>query len=549
MSVHIRRSTAVTPLRPAPSALAAVALAAGCLALPSAARADVESGRTIEVAHTIEFVVLEGWAGGTNVKVDIVRGGVVIGTRTAQTTAAGGLEIAHLGVGDCWDADDGRYPDIQPGDQVRVTNLDAPADVDFTFVRDIRFVESPAGTLTGHARGNATDDGTAFTLAGAVDLAGGALSARRLEAGSRTLVDFDASDLGPDGSFAKAIGGTPGAGDISMDYVRTAPGGGTEITSVVEGDPACSPLATSGLTSSSHPSVNLANRSEDMVVGGPLRAGVAVRVTFAGAPVTVTEPSAGTWSATVPAAVLQALPEGAHELRASFDDGIPDAVRTVVKDVTAPELAAGLADGTYAGARELTLQAPGGEAVRYTTSGEVPDAGSTLYTGPIALGVGQHVIRARVVDAAGNPTLISRVITITAPVTAGGATVATVTGSPAGPAAAAPAPALAPLKLHGFVMPAVVSRRKAQRDGLRITTRLAKGTEIVRIAVFRRTAGGRRLLASGRRVPLASGVYRLRLKDPRLRRALTRGTYEVELTPARSSTEPGTTARRTFRVV
>jgi hypothetical protein len=79
--------------------------------------------------------------------------------------------------------------------------------------------------------------------------------------------------------------------------------------------------------------------------------------------------------------------------------------------------------------------------------------------------------------------------------------------------------------------------------------RLADGTEIVKINVYRRTAAGLKLLSSGYKAPSAAGLYRVTQNHAQLRRLLTRGTYEVQVTPGYGKTELGTTARASFKVV
>lgn len=110
--------------------------------------APVESGRTIEVVHGIEFVLLNNYPANTEVRVDVVRGqsqnAVVVGSTTQRTDGTGLLEINHLGEGQFPDGDCWNYPgtpDIHPGDTVMATVLGPQgkdtADVDTTVVRDV----------------------------------------------------------------------------------------------------------------------------------------------------------------------------------------------------------------------------------------------------------------------------------------------------------------------------------------------------------------------------------------------------------------------------
>lgn len=57
--------------------------------------------------------------------------------------------------------------------------------------------------------------------------------------------------------------------------------------------------------------------------------------------------------------------------------------------------------GYYNGGLSLTINAPAGYEIRYTTNGYAPNAGSTVYTGPININ-NTTVVRARAYDSAGN---------------------------------------------------------------------------------------------------------------------------------------------------
>jgi hypothetical protein len=132
------------------------------------------------------------------------------------------------------------------------------------------------------------------------------------------------------------------------------------------------------------------------------------------------------------------------------------------------------------------------------------------------------------------------------------------TGTPAGadtgtPAAGTTAPgtitASPALALKQLGLAPRIKQSKAQRSGIRLSMRLADGTEIVKINVYRRTAAGLKLLSSGYKAPSAAGLYRVTQNHAQLRRLLTRGTYEVQVTPGYGKTELGTTARASFKVV
>jgi hypothetical protein len=94
-----------------------------------------------------------------------------------------------------------------------------------------------------------------------------------------------------------------------------------------------------------------------------------------------------------------------------------------------------------------------------------------------------------------------------------------------------------------------VTRAKARRQGVRVSMRLPTGTRVVRLRVYRVSAGGRRTRV-GLAVRVASTrTYAVRLKDRGLRRSFTPGAYQVEITPGRSAFDLGTTTSYGFRVV
>lgn len=136
-------------------------------------------------------------------------------------------------------------------------------------------------------------------------------------------------------------------------------------------------------------------------------------------------------------------------------------------------------------------------------------------------------------------------------------------GAPAGAAAgaggttaAAPAPTTAPaaapgkLTLRNLATTPRIKRGKATKAGIRLVMRLSAGTAVVRIRVYRKTKGGRRMLSDTTRRPAAAGLYRVTQTHAALRRSFrTLGSYEVEVTPGRSREDPGTPARVGFRII
>jgi hypothetical protein len=130
----------------------AAALALGALAAPASATVSttnpVEAGENVTVFHNIDFVATFGTGSiGQQVQIDVVRGGVTIGTTTGplvDTPDGAALEANHGPAGapqpgDCFV---GHTPDILPRDVINVTNL-TTGDVDSVTVDDITFDGDP----------------------------------------------------------------------------------------------------------------------------------------------------------------------------------------------------------------------------------------------------------------------------------------------------------------------------------------------------------------------------------------------------------------------
>jgi hypothetical protein len=106
------------------------------------------------------------------------------------------------------------------------------------------------------------------------------------------------------------------------------------------------------------------------------------------------------------------------------------------------------------------------------------------------------------------------------------------------------------LSLSQLSMSPKIKRSKVRKQGLRMVARLKDGTNVLRIRVYRKKRNGSKsLISQGFRAPSASGLYRTSLKAPKLRRDLSVGSYELEVTPGRSTGNLGTPAKYAFRVV
>jgi len=413
--------------------IAATALVAAGIAAP-AAQADVKPGRTIENFHGINFVAIDGYPGGEDVRIEVLRRGVVIGHATKRTDADGLIELNHTGDGDCFTTP---TPDILPGDVIRTTLVDDPADTDFSVVRDVRREEpvveyvgddpltpetegEPVIRVAGHAR----EPGTTTALDN--------VEIRLNRAGGRWRVS-DRKDwrvnpeIGLDGSFVAEFRGASPADIAAVASAEVAAewiDGDAETPSDITvddgtGDGPCGPATRTAITQVTPAVVNAAWIADPAHAGRVTISGLAapvgvdaVRVGIVdadGAPVGTVEevvPTDGVWSAAID---VSDRPDGAVHVRVEYvGETAPIAQTTTIrKDATAPELVrADLAEGTYASAQAVHLSSPDADValrdIRYTTDGTEPTAASQRYTGAVSV-TADRTIKAIAIDAAGNP--------------------------------------------------------------------------------------------------------------------------------------------------
>jgi hypothetical protein len=123
-----------------------------------------------------------------------------------------------------------------------------------------------------------------------------------------------------------------------------------------------------------------------------------------------------------------------------------------------------------------------------------------------------------------------------------------VVGQPTG--AVAGSSARAALRVSGLTLARRISISRARARGLSVAMTLPRGTQVVRIAVYRSRNG----LASGRplarvlRLPTRSGRYVVNLRSRALLRSLRAGRYAVQVTPGRSLDDRGRTSSLAFTV-
>jgi len=452
-----------------------VALLAALMLTPSAFGA-VKGTRSIEVDYGIDFVVLDGYPANTNVRVDVLRGpnDVLVGPTTQRTDSQGLLEINHIGGGqfgaggDCWGPSTlnpnapNVTPDILPGDKVQSTILNAdgtpvdPTDQDFTVTRDIKIVPD-ATTVTGAATTDTTDNTITMighvrsTADAPINISGDVLELRlnangftwesnnnRKDLRAQVLPeDFTADGDGDPTTFKHVFNVTQNdvvradGNNFEQIFEWSAGLAGNELTvysgegGVLEGCPPQAKTAITGVsthTVAGKPAVNSNNIANDMVVSGIANGAQTVSVQVPGG-----SPHAGTlspafdaanpnanqtWTATIPASELAALPQGQFNITANFTAGPNQAVPetstlSVLKDTQNPAApTASPPAGRYSSAQAVTLnesEADTAAKIHYTIGQTPPDpdANDTVFTGQIQVTASQ-TIKAVVIDGAGN---------------------------------------------------------------------------------------------------------------------------------------------------
>jgi hypothetical protein len=224
-----------------------------------------------------------------------------------------------------------------------------------------------------------------------------------------------------------------------------------------------------------------------------------------------------------------------------------------------------------AGTVDFGTTAPGAPVQRTVTirSFGVPDAGgrSNLVVGAVTVGgaqAGAFTVAGNTCGAQALPSGASCQVVVqltpgapggygatlnVATNAAGGHTGIALTGAGAAPAAAG-AGARGRLTVRRLRTTHRLARARVLRRGLRLTMRLPAGTEIVKVAI-RRVRHGRALRRPvwlGYRVVAHAGLYRLRLDSRALRRRLTPGLYQVNVTPGVSRRQLGRTTTTRIRV-
>ena len=362
--------------------------------------------------------------------VNVLRNGVLIGTASGTSAADGIFEVNHPG-GVCWDTS---TPDIIPGDVVQV--LTAPGVGELTTTANVFSTpaEDVGGVLTVH--GTAQDATGAPLPPDQIQQRMIAVGLPRFSNGKR---DLRAGALGNDGVLSYDAPGSihwtatyTGLSAADMEiavasqtrimWLGVDPGALTELTifeaATVGGpSPGCPAAANFGATSANKPFVNAANVATDLVVSGVSTDASAVSVTLddtdpATSPLTasavLSAPSgAQAWTATFPGAQVATLADGTLTAASTFTiptGVIPGTVLTLTKDTVSPAAPTSVPPpGVFETTQQVSLHSVE-PAVHFTMDGSPATATSPTFNAlvEVSLTTGPRILRAVVVDAAGN---------------------------------------------------------------------------------------------------------------------------------------------------
>jgi hypothetical protein len=482
-----------------------------------------------------------------------------------MTDGAGLVEINHAGGGDCWQG--ASTPDIRGGDEIFVTVGGNPADTDSASVRDIQLDTADADvgagtvTFTGHATSHPAaplNTGAVSTLMRIDDLGVKAERDVTTEGAFTIVYNADDGDVGEDA--VQSWADSPDRAEL------TWAGAGITILSDVGGDPpvapGCPPLALNDITSRSHQAVNAANVNTPMAVSGVAAPGVtSVQLSINGADVGAPAVPAGngTWTATVPAAALDALEEGEFELGATFD-GTDPATQTVLKDTIAPGAPTATPPaGTYSSSQFVSLNGAADVVQIRWTNG--PGDPSQVYNGSAIAVTASQTLRALAVDAGGNPSGVASFAYVIRPAAGGGGD-GNDDGTPPAQNPGTQEPRvgggtvitdpLQAFRVRSLRAPGRLSLRTARRRGVTARFLAPEGTQFVRASLFLHTNASqgrsRRLIKRLTFAVDGSGRYAARFSDRRTRRKLRRGVYTISVAPGSDATTFAEGTAKRFRI-
>jgi hypothetical protein len=572
--------------------------AAAALAAPAIAGAAVTPGRSIEVALGSNMVILGGYP-DENVRLDVVRNGVIVGTARHSHNDGATITINHTGEGDCFEGP--VTPDLLPGDTLRTT--DKAGVVDSETLRDVDLdfpVSVDTDPVTGELTGTITVTGHARSTPEAPIVASDLLEIRLnkakdspdWDASGRKDLRGDARDLTSGSTYDAATGefvhvfdvGVADAADFRAHpgevTLLWSAGGEVDPPMLVTADepveaPGCPPLAKTAMTDVTPDLLNVANTGSSLTVSGaagPAGEVDGVNVSVGGGPAhaaTLSPAASGmlqTWTVAIPAAEVDALADGDIAVTATFSGAAAPTgaqTRTVHKDRAAPAAPGAFpGSGTYTGAQSVVFNPAPGTTVHFTNDGSTPTVASTKYTGPVSVTATQ-TLKAVAVDAAGNVSPVRTLAyTIAAPTVVQQLPVAgALAGAPVTAATGTTAPTrtggqdvrgvrAASLAVRNLTVAPRIATARLRAQGLRLSMRAPREANVVRVAVYRARGGRRsgRALIVSYRVPAADGRLSMTLRSRSLLRRLGPGQYVVEARAGVSRSALGSTTVRAFRV-
>ena len=410
------------------------AVASAGLMLP--ADAAVNDPHTVFVLKNDSIVEVEGLADGENVRVEVRRDGVLVGSSEGPAANPGGTFMINHDF--CWD---NFTPEILPGDVVTVTTA---AGVDTVPVTNIHVTQGP--TLAGNS----------FTIRGTVTPrvpAGQLMAEARGDTPQGEVFRPLAPNLNPDagevrgqitydgptgGAFtatytglnADQVAAVPNLGEFFVAHVAATSAGGDpkEMTMATEGSPVpgpgCSldaPVVRHAVTDLSLPVINRRTMDRNLRVSGMTLNSTAVQVRLRDRDGTVVTrnvtpaPATGaqTWGATFTPTQMRRL-NGRINVAGSYTSAgatLRGATMSVTKDIVAPKRPHASPDGgTYRRRQAVSLGAQAGSQIRYTLGTRQP--APRLRTGSVYRGrqiriTSTQTLKAIAVDKAGNVSQVT----------------------------------------------------------------------------------------------------------------------------------------------
>ena len=506
--------------------------------------------------NTGEILYTDPPADPTTATVSRGAAALATGTFNAPDPAAPGefgVNSAHLALAGtatgCWNS---FVPQILPGDTVTVDGNDIPVP-DITAEPPV--VEGNAVVVHGTA-GVGVDTSLldveiapsgAGKFAGGIGSSGGqflsslvprGFAATFTTAGNTWTARFTGLDAG---SFALASAGTASVVFDPFALAAVDPPVATTVGYEAGATPGSVPgcgvaYAPNEAKSASRSMINAANVGTDLTVTGVSQPGASAAgitlIDSTGKTVAAPAVGAGTWTATVPAAQLAGLSDGAIKIASTYSIGAGKTVSGLLsKDATAPSApTSSVSAGTYTSAQSVSLKAAEG-TIRYTTDGSDPTASSAAYSKAISVASSQ-TIKAVAVDAAGNVSdVASFAYTIAPPVAA--------------PAPPVIAPAAPKLKLDALTIGSSYRLKTVRKRGISMVVFAPEGAKVIKVRMLR---NGRVVTRMIRKVS-SDGVMTIVLPTTKTgRRHLKRGVYKVQVTPGQSASHYGVTTTRTVRI-